>query len=341
MPQRDVKAPAVAPAPRVPGRVSVVVASYNHARHLQKRLESLLGQTYRDLEIVAIDDQSTDDSFEVLQQFADRPNVLVIRRPVNGGWVATFNEGMSASSGEFVLFANCDDECDPTQVSRLVDAMDAHPTAGIAFCRSLLIDAEGRALGEDFDYREPAFQKRCAADTLISGREMCRFLLHACIIPNTGAALIRRECFDTLGPFGNDYRVIGDWEFFFRVASKYDVAYVAAPLNHFRQHEGTIRNTTKARLICAEYLRLLLTRLRNLDLSWWERSKYRSRAMTLWAIHLISPTAKGYRDFRHHLALVFKTDPAALLLFPYAVGRRCCEVVGKLVVGRRRLPGVA
>ncbi len=71
---------------------------------------------------------------------------------------------------------------------------------------SLMLKAS--ASGEDFAFRQPAFRARCAVDTLISGSEMSRFLLHSCTIPNTGAALIRRECFDTLGPFTRDYQLL-------------------------------------------------------------------------------------------------------------------------------------
>jgi glycosyltransferase involved in cell wall biosynthesis len=323
------------------GRVSIVVASYNHARFLAKRLDGLQAQTYDDIEILVIDDRSTDNSLDVLRPFASQPGVSVMSRPKNGGWVVTFNQGLEASTGEFLLFANCDDDCDPRLLARLVSAMHAHPTAGIAFCRSLLIDAEGKALGTDFDLRQASFRARCATDTLITGAEMSRFLLHSCTIPNTGAALIRRECFDIVGQFTEDYKVIGDWDFFFRVAARYDVAYVAEPLNWFRQHVGTIRNTSKAGLICGEYLRLLLAQLHQVDLSWTERAMFRFRSMALWTGHLISPGMSGYRDAANHWRIVRALDPAALWFLGPALMHRVGQVLGKLVAGRRRLPGIS
>ncbi len=325
----------------VAGRVSIVVASYNHARFLVKRLEGLRAQTYRDIEILVVDDRSTDDSLEVLRQFEGQNGLSVIARPENGGWVVTFNQGMAASTGEYLLFANCDDDCDPRLVERLVGALRQHPSAGIAFSRSLLIDAAGHPLGTDFDQRPAAFRERCVGDTLITGHEMSRFLLHSCTIPNTGAALIRRECFATVGVFTEQYRVIGDWDFFFRVADRYDVAYVAEPLNWFRQHEGTIRNTTKTRVMLGEFMRLLLTQVHKLPLTRMERLRARARVMNLWATHVIAPTMTGYRDIPYHASLVVQQDPKALWLLGPSVVHRVAQIVAKMVFGRRRLPGVA
>jgi GT2 family glycosyltransferase len=227
------------------GLVSLVVASYNHAEFLVRRMDSLVGQTYPDIEILVIDDCSPDNSVEILRRYESYPKVRLILREQNGGWVTVSNQGADLSAGEFVLFANCDDDCDPRMVERLVDALQRHPSAGIAFCRSLMIDEDDRVLGDDYMIRESAFRTRCEKDTLLAGAEASRFLLHSCVIPNLSAALFRRECFSTVGYLSAEYRVCCDWDLFFRVAAGYDIAYVAEPLNRFRQHGETIRSVTK------------------------------------------------------------------------------------------------
>lgn len=176
-----------------PGLVTSIVASYNHARFLTQRMDSLLAQTYQDLEILVIDDCSTDNSVEVLRPYQSHPKVHLVVRETNGGWVAVSNQGIAKASGEFVILSNCDDDCEPRMIERLVGAMHAHPTAGIAFCRSLLVDERNNPLGDDFTVREAAFCRRCTTDTLLAGPEMSRFLLHSCVIPNLSAALIRRN----------------------------------------------------------------------------------------------------------------------------------------------------
>jgi GT2 family glycosyltransferase len=177
-------------------QASLVVASYNHADFLSRRMESLIGQTYADVDILVVDDKSPDNSVEILRRYESHPQVRLVLREENGGWVTVSNQGVDMSCGEYVLFANCDDDCDPRMVERLVDALQRHPSAGIAFCRSSMVDEQDRVLGDDFSIREGKFRERCSKDTLLSGQEASRFLLHSCVIPNLSAALFRRGCFE-------------------------------------------------------------------------------------------------------------------------------------------------
>ena len=313
------------------GLVSVVVASYNHAEYLKRRMDSLINQTYKDIEILVIDDCSTDESVEVLREYETHPKVNLIIREKNGGWVAVSNQGVEILSGEFVIFANCDDSCDSQIIQRLVSSMNRNPTAGIAFCRSMMIDKFDRVVGDDYAVREKSFRERCIGDTFIGRDEMYRFLLHSCVIPNLSAALIRRTCFDSVGGLTSDYRVCSDWDLFFKIANDFDFSYVAEPLNHFRQHSATIRSATKGRVTYDEFLRLLLGEIRRDKLSASERFHFRLHVMYLWAIELVRPSLAGCTNFIHHLQLVWKFDPVSLLVLPLAIIKRLIELPWKAV----------
>jgi glycosyltransferase involved in cell wall biosynthesis len=292
-------------------------------------MDSLLAQSYRDLEIIVIEDVSPDNSLEVLRRYENNPLVKLIVREQNAGWVNVSNQGINLASGEFILFANCDDACDTLMVERLVAAMREHPSAGIAFCRSLLIDENDCVLGEDFNTREAAFRRLCAVDRLISGAIMSRFLLKSCVIPNLSAALFRKGCLAQVGKFSSEYRVCSDWDLFFRIAARHDVAYVCTPLNRFRQHATTIRSVTKERVINEEYLRVLLGHMAKIDLSVTERCLCRTQIMHLWAVHLMSPSWNGLRNFPYHLRKVIEFDVLSLaFLFP-ALALRTGSVLGK------------
>ena len=76
------------------GLVSVIVASYNHREYLKERMDSLINQTYQNLEILVIDDCSTDGSLEVLRGYESHPKVKLIIREINGGWVNVSNQGV-------------------------------------------------------------------------------------------------------------------------------------------------------------------------------------------------------------------------------------------------------
>ncbi|MFT6905644.1 MAG: glycosyltransferase involved in cell wall biosynthesis [Oleiphilaceae bacterium] len=312
------------------GLVSVVVPSYNYASYLEKRIESILNQTYPNIEIIVIDDYSHDNSVEVLQKYASHPNIRLVCKDKNEGWISTNNQGAELALGEYVLFAQCDDVCDPTMVERLVESMQQHPSAGVSFCRSLLVDREGNSLDEDYDGRDVDFKEACKEDVLLSKHQMALFLLNACVIPNLSALLIKKECFETIGSFSHDYKVCSDWDWYFRVVERYDVAYIASPLNHFMQHDATIRSSTKDKIIFEEYFRLLLSNIKKIDLSLIERFKVRWRAAGLWSEHLIAPSWAGIVNFPYHLTKVAALDLLTIALLPIALIHRLGSVLMKL-----------
>lgn len=315
-----------------PGLVSIIVASYNHAEYLERRMDSLIAQTYPDIEIIVIDDCSPDNSLEILRKYESHPKVKLFIREKNGGWVTVSNQGVALSSGEFIIFANCDDDCEPQCIERLVESMHAYPSAGIAFTRSLLIDRDGSLIGNDYLIRESAFRRRCTHDTLLSKNEMLRFLLWSCVIPNLSAALFRKECFTAFSGLSAEYKVCSDWDLFLKIISSFDVAYVATPLNKFRQHNTTIRSSTKDRIIYEEYIRLLLGQIKSFDLTLFEKSKFRMRVMYLWSIHLLTPSFGGVLNFQYHFLRVLHHDAVALIYLPAALVLRLMGLMARAPV---------
>src|SRR4051794_37670590 len=129
-------------------KVSVVVPSYNHARFLAQRLDSIAGQTYRDFEIILLDDASQDGSAEICERFAVQHSCKFIRNQVNsGGAFAQWNKGIRAATGEYVWIAESDDFADHRLLETLIDRLDQNPGCGLAYCQSLRIDEKGRSLG--------------------------------------------------------------------------------------------------------------------------------------------------------------------------------------------------
>ena len=294
-------------------------------------MESLISQTYPNIEILVIDDCSPDDSVDVLRTYVPHSHVRLIERKTNSGWVAVSNQGIELARGEYVLFANCDDDCEPQLIEHLVAALAPHPKAGLAFCRSAMIDQNGARIGDDFTVREPAFRSRCVDDCLLSRDEMRHFLMHSCVIPNLSAALIRRSCFERVGPLSHEYKACSDWDLFFRIADHFDFAYVATPLNHFRQHGRTIRSATKGRITYDEFFHVLLGHMHYSSFSATDRSRFRFHAMYLWALELLRPSMSGWRNLLHHLRLITSLDAPALLYFLPALSMRALEIPFKVL----------
>ncbi|MDB9916159.1 glycosyltransferase [Pseudomonadales bacterium] len=311
------------------GLVSVVVASYNHERYLEKRMDSLCAQTYGNMEIIVIDDCSPDNSRDVLGRYKSDPRVTLVNREVNGGWIEVSNQGLSLAKGEFVMFANCDDYCDDAMISELVSALRNNSSVGVAFCRSLLVDEEGCVLGDDFEIRNEEFRSNCSVDASLSGRQMQKFLLKSCVIPNLSAALIRRECFNLVGGFSNSYVVCSDWDLFLRIAADFDFYYFKNAHNRFRQHESTVRNTHKGKVTLDEYLQIILGGIHVVELSFGERCRIRFGAMYLWAVQIFDPATTGWKDIPHHAGLISQLDPRSLPFAPFAMTLRLVKLLTK------------
>ncbi|MDJ1505630.1 glycosyltransferase family 2 protein [Xanthocytophaga agilis] len=125
--------------------VSVVMATYNGSRYIAQQLESILGQTYPNIEIIISDDASVDHTQEILQNYAKRyENIRLLLHYENVGYVKNFERGIIASTGSLIAPSDQDDIWKPEKITRLVSAIN---TSDIVYCDSELISAEGEPLG--------------------------------------------------------------------------------------------------------------------------------------------------------------------------------------------------
>ena len=112
--------------------VSIIIAVYNAEKYLQRCLESVLGQTYRDIEVIAVDDCSTDGSLQVLQRYAERDDRMrVLRMERNSGAPAARNKAMTVSRGELMSTVDADDAISPDAIEKAVRIFEANPTVDI------------------------------------------------------------------------------------------------------------------------------------------------------------------------------------------------------------------
>lgn len=269
--------------------ISVVVTSYNHAEYLDQRMKSLLNQTYPNLEIIVVDDCSTDGSADVLAQYRGIPHVSIVLLEKNHGYANTSNLGVSLSRGEYVVFAECDDFSEPSQMATLYDALSKNRSAVVAFSKSTMVDESGMVTGDDFSFRESNFKRLCSSDTLIGAELMCRFLMFSCVIPNMSAAMFRRRNFDRIGGLSNRFRVCADWDFWVSMASEGDFYYVCQPLNNFRSHSTTVRSTFSICEQIREIYEIVYELRAGRSLSVYDSLRFRLNTGVIWASFLASP----------------------------------------------------
>jgi glycosyltransferase involved in cell wall biosynthesis len=223
----------------------VIVPNYNHGRYLRRRIESVLGQTFVDFELIILDDCSTDDSRDVIVAYTGDPRVVTVFNDRNSG--STFKQwdkGLRLARGEFVWFAESDDYADPTLLETLVDLMERHPNAGLAMSQSWVVDEDDRIIGSYLDEIGKLFDdvEHWRSDYVNSGPSECAtYCSRVNSIPNASAVLFRRRALHRAGRVPIHLRLCGDWMLYTRVLRHSDIAFVARPLNYFRTHPGSVR----------------------------------------------------------------------------------------------------
>lgn len=238
-------------------KVTAIVPNFNYATYLSERLDSILGQTYRDFEILILDDASTDGSAEIIERYRRRhPGIIrVITNATNSGspypqWL----RGIRGARGELVWIAEADDSCEPDFLETLVPRFE-NPSIGITYCQSLGLDGEGRVTRTEFlEHTEGLHPDRWKADyTEIGVREALDWMACRNTIPNASATLMRREALLDVGDELLGYRSCGDWFLYLQILRKADVAYCARSLNKFRRHERAVtRSTNQSEAYLAE-----------------------------------------------------------------------------------------
>ena len=182
-------------------RVSVVVKSYNYARFLPDAIDSALAQTYPHIEVVVVDDGSTDESREVIARYAGR--VIPVLKG-NGGQASAFNAGFAASRGEVVIFLDADDRLLPDTAARVAAAFQADPTLAKVQYRMADIDAAGRPTGT---FRPPAHVRMPSGDIRPS---VLRFPDDIPYQPTSGNAFARWMLHRIFPVPEEDYRICAD-----------------------------------------------------------------------------------------------------------------------------------
>ena len=224
-------------------RVSIIVPNYNHKAYLAERLESIRSQTFRDFELILMDDASTDGSLELLRKFADRPGTrLLVNKANSGSPFHQWNQGVEQAQGEYIWIAESDDSAGPEFLEKLVWALDRHPTAGLAECGSERIDDAGNISGPLLHDAHPEEADRWNADFLAEGREeIRRYLYLQNTIPSASAVVFRREMYQKAGPADTRFKLAGDWLQWVKILLHSDRYFLAERLSFSRIHQATQR----------------------------------------------------------------------------------------------------
>ncbi len=219
--------------------VSAIIPNYNYARYVGEAVESALGQTYPNIEVIVVDDGSKDNSLEVLEKY--RKRIKIIEQENSGVCVAR-NRGVAESKGEYIAFLDADDVWLPEKIAIQIHELEESPGAVFTNCGMQLIDPDGKPLGSLVEGKSGN-----VTSTLLGFNEPATVG-----IASTG--LVSRRIFETISGFDTRLSTAADWDFCFRLSRLGEFIFIPKPLVKYRMHNsnmhGNIHLMEKDMVLC-------------------------------------------------------------------------------------------
>jgi glycosyltransferase involved in cell wall biosynthesis len=212
-------------------KVSIVIPTYNRGYIIREAVASALAQEYTDFEVIVVDDGSSDNTREIIEQFKNE-KILYLRHERNRGCSAAYNTGITASTGQLIAFLDSDDVWKPSYLEKLVTFLGKNAEVDVVFC-----DTEIHSDSTDIPSLIallPAFSRLVrgssgAGEYVFTGRQMFVCMLEEIPI-KPSAAVIRKEMFDKAGNFNEEWPSGTDWDLFLRFSHMGNFGYIDLPL---------------------------------------------------------------------------------------------------------------
>jgi glycosyltransferase involved in cell wall biosynthesis len=203
-------------------RVSVILTSFNHAAYLNESIDSVLGQTFADLELIVLDDASRDNSWSLISRYEDR-RLRAYLSATPGEVVHRINHAISNAVGEYIAIQHSDDVWMAEKLERQVAYLDAHPEIGAVFTWVQAIDETGSKIEENW-FNRPNQSRWVRLNELFNEKNT---LSHP-------SALVRRRCYDEVGGYRYGLRQIDDAEFWSRLLIRHPIHVLEEKLTQHR-----------------------------------------------------------------------------------------------------------
>jgi glycosyltransferase involved in cell wall biosynthesis len=200
-------------------QVSVVIPAYNCSRYVKDAVDSVLAQTWRDFEVLVIDDGSTDDTEQVMRRY--QAPVRYIRQQ-NGGVAVARNRGIAESRGRYVAFLDADDTWLPHKLERQIDTLNQQPQQRACYSAFTVVDAELNPIGISRSQR----WRSALEDLLTRGN----------VVATPSTVICERSLFESVGVFDPALSQCADWDMWVRLAAQTEFLYLDEPLVTYRQH---------------------------------------------------------------------------------------------------------
>ena len=239
--------------------LSVIMPCYNHAQYVGEALEAILSQSFKPLEVIVVDDGSTDNSAEIIQEFVRRePTVRLLRNEQNMGAALAGNRAREIASGDYMYNAAADDKVLPGFFEKTMNLLSAYPQAGLCSGNTISIDEQGKTLSElKYDaIREPCYIE--PTGVLANLRRNPDYIMHVSVV-------YKRSVLMEAGGIIPELGFLRDWFIQRIIALTYGGCFIPEPLACWRQSESqgiwiTFRQADVTKDIYAHALYLMTTK---------------------------------------------------------------------------------
>ncbi|MDI6896839.1 glycoside hydrolase family 99-like domain-containing protein [Methanocella conradii] len=225
-------------------KVSVIVPNYNYARYLMARLQSIASQDYPIYEIIVLDDCSSDNSIEIIRDFASN-STIPVKLEVNekncGSVFRQWAKGIEMAKGDYIWIAEADDLCEAGFLSEVMKGF-SNPEVVLSYCQSKQIDETGRVTANDYlYYTQDIDEEKWKNDYVRDGiNEIIDSLVVKNTIPNVSGVIFKKYDISEILDELTEFKVAGDWFFYVWLLQKGKISYHAKSLNIHRRHTGGV-----------------------------------------------------------------------------------------------------
>lgn len=216
--------------------VSVIVPNYNHAPYLKQRIDSILNQTYQDVELILLDDCSSDNSRDILESYRANPHVSkIVYNESNGGTpFLQWNKGIQLSNGEWIWIAESDDWADENFLETLMQVAKEHPECGVLFAKArYMLNGELKWAPE------------CDGNTYLYNGDLFNreYMLYGNRIDNVSMMIFRKDLYEHVRPETFMHmHLCGDWMCYTQLCRRTYVAQINTLLSYYGHHATNSSN---------------------------------------------------------------------------------------------------
>lgn len=263
--------------------VSVIIPTYNRKNIIKRAIDSVLKQTYKNIELIIVDDCSTDGTMEEIQKYYNHiENLIYVINDTNQGAGKSRNIGAEYASGDYIAFQDSDDEWMPSKLEHQMRQISDAPEIGMVYCSYSFQTPDGRTLAYP--------SSELPLDAL--GENIYPFILVYPLI-GTPTMLINKEKFIAVGGFNENLKSLEDYEFSVRFAYQYKIAYVNLPLVITHETSGGVN---------AQNIEKIITQCTILDIFYDELKYYGLLDLKLSSVHQRAKDFLCEKEFFHLLA---------------------------------------